>query len=71
LPRPEELLGVKLAGKGAPAAELEAQPPTPAQPLGPEEVGGSSQRVPNAHGRSQNCAAVLEQERNIRRERAR
>jgi hypothetical protein len=41
------------------------------EPLGPEEVGGASQRVSNAHGRRHDRAPVLEQERDVRRERAR
>ena len=44
--------------------------PAHGEPLGAEEVGGASQRVPDAHGRRQDRAPMLEQERDVRRERA-
>ena len=44
--------------------------PAHREPLGAKEVGGASQRVPDAHGRRQDRAAVLEQKGDARRERA-
>ena len=44
--------------------------PAHREPPGAEEVGGASQRVPDAHRRRQDRAAVLEQEGDVRRERA-
>ena len=44
--------------------------PAHREPLGAKELGGASQRVPNAHGRRRDRAALLEQEGDARRERA-
>ena len=48
----------------------ERHQPAHREPLGAKEVGGASQRVPNAHRRCRDRAALLEQKGDARRERA-